>query len=66
MRTLKISAIMIFIFSLFCNYAIAQQDYKIVQDFKTQYQRIKEGINKADSLSELNQFETQINQLAAE
>ena len=65
MKNLKILLSMIFIFSLLGSYTFAQQDYKIVQDFKSKVQQIKDGIKKADSLAELIQFEGEINQLAA-
>jgi len=65
MKNLKILLSIIFIFSLLGSYTYAQQDYKIVQDFKSKVQQIKDGIKKADSLAELIQFEGEINQLAA-
>jgi len=65
MKNLKILLSIIFIFSLLGSYTYAQQDYKIVQDFKSKVQQIKDGIKKADSLAELSQFEGEINQLAA-
>lgn len=63
MKKIKILIGALFLFSLLGSYAFGQQDYKIVQDFKTKVQQIKDGIKNAGSLSEVDKFEAEINQL---
>ena len=65
MKKLKIFANDFYIFSFWVVMHLRSRIIKLCRILKLQYQQIKEGIKKADSLSELIQFERQINQLAA-
>ncbi|MCL5029257.1 MAG: hypothetical protein M1480_09600 [Bacteroidetes bacterium] len=51
------------IFVLFCTTVFAQQDYQIVQSFKEKQKEILQSIKNANSNDDLNQIQTQIDQL---
>ena len=66
MKTIKFLLSIIFILAVCSNFSQAQQDYKIVQSFKTRYTQIETSIKTADSLAQLNQLETAINQFESD
>ena len=53
----------VLILILVVNLSYAQQDYQIVQNFKTKAQKIENAIRDADSLSQLNQISSDIEKL---
>lgn len=57
------SPVAVLLFFLIVNLSYAQQDYKIVQNFKAQAQKIENSIKDADSLSQLNQISSVIDSL---
>lgn len=66
MKTIKFFLSIIFILAVYSNSSVAQQDYKIVQNFKAKYQQIETNIKSADSLAQLNQLEATINQFESD
>lgn len=66
MKTIKFLFSLLIILLVYSNFAQAQQDYKIVQNFKARYQRIETDIKSADSLAQLIQLESTINQFESD
>lgn len=56
-------AALIFVFNFLC---FAQQDYQVVQKFKSSQSAIEHAIKNAESLDELNQIQSQIDQLKSD
>lgn len=64
MKTLKILISLFLVLLCYSSFSLAQeQDYKIVQDFKAEYQQIQNDIKNADSLAQLDQIELRMNKL---
>lgn len=57
-----ISSLIAIIVFFYCN-IFAQQDYQIVQDFKGKQKEILQSIKNSNSVDDLNQIQTQIDQL---
>ena len=66
MKTIKFLFSLLIILLVYSNFAQAQQDYKIVQNFKARYQRIETDIKTADSLAQLIQMDNTINQFESD
>ena len=66
MKTVKFLLSVIFILAIYSNFSQAQQDYKIVQDFKIKYKQFQSDIKTADSLAQLNQLEADINKFESD
>ncbi len=64
MKKLNIFLSLLIVLLFYSSLIFAQQDYEIVQGFKTDYQQVKQDIKSADSLAQLDQIENQINDLA--
>jgi len=63
-KLIMLSAVLSFIISL-GSISFAQQDYQIVQNFKSKTQQIEQSIKSAQNLSDLDTIQSQINQLQA-
>ncbi|MDR3627356.1 MAG: hypothetical protein P4L45_11010, partial [Ignavibacteriaceae bacterium] len=50
-------------FLILCGYSFAQQDYQIVQNFKAKHHQIEDAVKSAQSLDDLNNIQSQIDQL---
>ena len=66
MKTIKFLFSLLIVLLVYSNFAQAQQDYKTVQNFKARYQRIETDIKSADSLAQLIQLESTINQFESD
>jgi hypothetical protein len=66
MNTIKFLFSLLIVLLVYSNFAQAQQDYKTVQNFKARYQRIETDIKSADSLAQLIQLESTINQFESD
>ncbi len=63
MKTMNFLFMLFFAFLFLGSFALAQQDYQTVQDFKAKVNQIDAAIKSASTTAELDQLKTQIQQL---